>query len=360
MVLTSVDLGGAKVISQGYYKDNDFPSVISYGRELEDGKLGSVALPWAGSDAEVGKSVTASAITLGGTKKYLGTKQARKDLEELVLEESPFDGVLGDVQVGKPRDLGAGEDSFDLLVVMKMLGKRAEFHIAAFRVDRVLGLLGAIGNPGRRVPLATMTRLAKIMAARMVAELTPKSTAPPTISGTPAVGQTLTASTGSWSGKPTSFSHQWQRCDAAGTACTPIVGATGQTYVVAEADTGATLQVAVTARNAVGARTASSAPTAVIQAAGAPVNTSPPTITGVAQVGQTLTATTGSWNGSPTSFSFQWCWTVTGGCAPIPGATAGTYVVGAADVGRTIQVGVFARNSLGTSYAVSAPTAPVT
>jgi hypothetical protein len=196
----------------------------------------------------------------------------------------------------------------------------------------------------------------------MSAELAPKSTSLPTISGTPAVGQTLTASTGGWSGKPTSYAYQWQRCDAAGAACAPIVGATGQTYVVTEADTGTTLRVAVTARNSVGASTATSAPTVVIQATGAPVNTAPPTITGVAQVGQTLSATTGGWSGNPTSFGFQWqrCNASGESCVDIPGAASGTYVVTASEVGSMIRVRVTATNAVGSTSATSAPTPTVT
>jgi hypothetical protein len=247
-------------------------------------------------------------------------------------------------------------------MTIKLLGQRLEAHMSAFRVERLLGANIVIGMPGKRVPLATMTRLAKIVTARMKAELAPKPTALPTIFGTPAVGQTLTATTGTWSGKPTGFNYQWERCDVAGASCTSIAGATAQTYVVADADIGATLRVAVTARNASGSRTAPSVPTAVVQATGAPVSTSPPTVSGTPQVGQTLTAGTGAWTGGPASFAFQWqrCDASGVSCVDIGGATGGTYVVGSADVGSTLRVVVTATNAAGSASASSAPTAAVT
>ncbi len=100
-------------------------------------------------------------------------------------------------------------------------------------------------------------------ATAVVAGL-PVSTAPPVISGTAAADQTLTATTGTWTGGPTGFAYQWQRCDAAGTGCADIAGATAQTYAVGAADAGSTLRVAVTATNASGSAVAVSAPTAFV------------------------------------------------------------------------------------------------
>src|SRR4051812_13244584 len=97
----------------------------------------------------------------------------------------------------------------------------------------------------------------------------PQSTAPPTISGTPTVGQTLTASNGTFSGdQPITFTYQWQRCDTNGGACVAIAGATAQTYTLQTADLGHTIRVVVTARNASGTASGTSVPTTVVAAAG--------------------------------------------------------------------------------------------
>jgi hypothetical protein len=93
----------------------------------------------------------------------------------------------------------------------------------------------------------------------------PRNTAPPTISGTTQVGQTLTANPGSWTGQqPITFSFRWRRCDRNGGSCSDISGATARTYVLTAADEGTTLRVRVTARNSAGTASATSAPTGVV------------------------------------------------------------------------------------------------
>jgi hypothetical protein len=89
----------------------------------------------------------------------------------------------------------------------------------------------------------------------------PTNTVAPAVTGTAAVGQVLTASTGTWTGTPTSYTYQWSRN---GTA---ISGATSSSYTVGSADTGDTITVAVTATNATGSATATSAATATVTAA---------------------------------------------------------------------------------------------
>jgi hypothetical protein len=97
------------------------------------------------------------------------------------------------------------------------------------------------------------------------ANYAPVNTAAPTISGTPQVGQTLTASNGTWTSDTTpTYTYQWNRCDSAGNNCAAITGATAQTYTVAAADVDKTLRVTVTGKNSSGSASASSAQTAAV------------------------------------------------------------------------------------------------
>jgi hypothetical protein len=184
----------------------------------------------------------------------------------------------------------------------------------------------------------------------------PVNTAPPTITGTAAVGETLTAQNGTWDNSPTSFEYRWLRCNAAGDSCVGIPGATEKTYKVVGADVGHRLRVRVTAVNADGSANARSAPTAVVQQpSAAPKNTERPTISGTARVGQTLTANNGSWSGNPTSFAYQWqrCDADGSNCGDLVGATSRTYTVRTADPGFRLRVQVTARNDKGTGTATS-------
>jgi lysophospholipase L1-like esterase len=93
-----------------------------------------------------------------------------------------------------------------------------------------------------------------------------------------------------------------------------------------------------------------------------PTHTGLPTISGNTRQGQTLNATTGSWNGAPTGYGYQWrrCDPNGGACTDIAGATAPFYPLGVADVGSTLRVRVTASNGGGSSTAASLQTAMVT
>lgn len=89
-----------------------------------------------------------------------------------------------------------------------------------------------------------------------------------------------------------------------------------------------------------------------------PINVSPPSISGAAQVGRALVATSGSWANRPTAYGYRWsrCDSTGVACVTIPGATGATYTVASNDTGSTLRVGVTARNGAGTRTIVSAQT----
>ncbi len=189
----------------------------------------------------------------------------------------------------------------------------------------------------------------------------PVSSAPPLISGIQ--GRTLTERHGTWSGKPSTYAYQWEDCDPTGASCSRIPGATGRRYTLGASDVGHTIRVQEAASNAAGSGApATSAATAPVQppSVSSPWDVSPPSITGNPQVGETLSATPGSWSGKqPISYTYQWqrC---APGCADIAGATLPTYTPSSGDAAARVQVSVTASNTAGSSQASSGEAGPVT
>ncbi len=81
----------------------------------------------------------------------------------------------------------------------------------------------------------------------------PSVTTAPVIAGTAQVGAVLTATAGVWSGNPVPvIARQWLRSGVA------IAGATGATYLLVQADLGATITLRETATNTVGSKSSTS------------------------------------------------------------------------------------------------------
>jgi hypothetical protein len=77
--------------------------------------------------------------------------------------------------------------------------------------------------------------------------------------GEPAVGITYDTTAGIWNGTPTiTYAYQWYDCNATGTTCSAIAGATGTSYVSTSSDLGSYLEVIVTATNSGGTGRAAS------------------------------------------------------------------------------------------------------
>jgi hypothetical protein len=146
-----------------------------------------------------------------------------------------------------------------------------------------------VGNTVRVVVTGTNSAGASSAAssptAVVAAPQAPANTAPPTISGTPQLGQALTANPGSWTGpQPITFSFQWRRCDQYGGGCGDIAGATNQTFTLTSADVGHAMRVRVLAKNQYGSTGATTVPTAAVSATanGCPIGAK---VVSIAQIG---------------------------------------------------------------------------
>ena len=167
------------------------------------------------------------------------------------------------------------------------------------------------------------------------------ATGGPTISGTAQVGETLTADTSDIADadglRNVQYEYQWLADDA------EIAGATGSTYTLVAEDEGKAIKVQVSFIDDEGnEETLTSAATAAVAAAPAPNSpaTGAPTITGTAQVGETLTADMTSIADADglddVTFSYRW---LSDG-SEITGATAATYTLADSDEGKAIRVRV--------------------
>ena len=164
-----------------------------------------------------------------------------------------------------------------------------------------------------------------------------QATGAPTIGGTPQVGESLTADTSEIADEDgltnAVFSYQWLADDA------KIQGATDPTYTLTSAEQGKTITVKVSFTDAEGnPETLTSDPTGEVAAKPNTQATGAPTISGTAQVGQTLTAdTTGIADAdglTTVSYSYQWMADDTN----IQGATDATYTLAEDDEGKAIKV----------------------
>jgi hypothetical protein len=229
----------------------------------------------------------------------------------------------------------------------------SSYELASRDVGRTLRVVVTAANAGGSAKASSE-------ATSVVVALAPSNTVLPNVTGTPQEGKTLSATEGTWTGSPTSYSYQWEDCNSSGGSCSAISGASSSSYKLDAGDVGQTVRVVVTATNAGGSGEANSEVSAVVVPV-APSNTALPKVSGSTQEGKTLTATEGSWSPSPTSYGYQWqdCSLSGGSCSEITGATSSSYKLGSGDVGHTVRVVVTATDAGGSAKASSEATATV-
>ena len=175
------------------------------------------------------------------------------------------------------------------------------------------------------------------------------------------------ADVGIWSGLPSAYTYQWERCDAAGANCADIYGATGPTYVPTP-ETTARRSGSGSRRPTRSARRIRSSRSLRPCSAWRPRRLrSRPRRSSTARRRSASSSPrrTGAWTNSATSYAYQWqrCDDTGANCVDIAGATSSQYTPVADDVGYEIRSEVLASNAVGPAsdgYALSPTTDVVT
>jgi hypothetical protein len=187
----------------------------------------TAGVPTLGSQVVVGQTLTESHAIWSGSQSY-AYQWERCDLTGAIDTCVAIAGATGQSYMLAPADAG---------FTVRVQETASNFYGSAVATSDASGAIGEI----------------------------PALTSPPVIAGASITGQTLTAQNGSWTSAPSSFAHQWLRCNSAGALCAPILTATGQSYTLTMADLRSTIRVQEVASNRYGGGSpAISAPTATV------------------------------------------------------------------------------------------------
>ena len=186
----------------------------------------------------------------------------------------------------------------------------------------------------------------KVTVTRAASQQT--QTVGPGITGSPTVGETVTADTSEIEDANglinASFSYQWERQDLVTEDVTDIPGATGATYEVTSDDRDSAIRVSVSYTDDGGNNVTLTSFWVLTITPPNNLPTGAPTISGAAQVGETLTADTsdiGDDDGlTNVAFSYQWLANDGTSDTDIAGETDSSYTLAASDEGKTIKVRV--------------------
>ncbi|WP_408897190.1 carboxypeptidase regulatory-like domain-containing protein [Nocardioides sp. R1-1] len=285
--------------------------------------------------SEPSAAVTAGTLTntakptISGEVRVGGTVQAT----EGTWSPTPGSYTYQWFQSGTAEAIGTGKS---FVVPAGAAGKTLTVKVNALKSGYTVGT--AFSEPSEPVGLPTL-----------------ENDVPPSVTGEPQVGLTVTADEGTWSATPESYTYRWFQSGS-----TEPIG-TAKSLVVPPGALGKTLTVEVTATASTHAKgVASSAPSGEV-APGDLENTSAPDVSvnggGAVQVGKTLTASPGTWSPMPAADDFAYEWYRTGSDSPI--GTGKTLVVPAEAAGERVWVEVTATvPGYASSSAVSPQTAP--
>ena len=309
---------------------------------------GNIWTGYGGGGVETG-TLTPAAFTFRSTT-YSVTPQTVDDFLNVILRDP-------DLTNWYPRD-----EVVDALR-LHVCNTPYDFSDAAAPLDRFASFRGYRWNVGSPWPPGIERTL------RLSLPPNHPATGDPVISGTVQVGEELTALTDGIMDDDVLddvFTYQWVRVDADGTSNEEdITDETDATYTLTADDRGKKVKVEVRFVDILGGEeTRTSAPTATLAGVPNTAATGAPTITGTAQVGETLTASTtgiADANGLTTpTYTYQWIRVDGTNEADIASTNSSTYPLVDADLGKTLKVRVTFADDLGHAETLtSAATATV-
>jgi hypothetical protein len=283
-----------------------------------------------------------------------------QSLNEAGITINQFDDILSGPKA--IQDLLDSTDEFKRTVDVALESNLQSINDNQSLVQDITGIPPVIDATSIDAFIATSTGPAydeyKAQVQGVLALPEPVNSVLPVITGTAAVGQTLTCSNGTWTANGVvntfALSHQWMRQGQ------EIYGANTYQYVPVIDDIDYPVYCKVTAENQTNLEEVFTANTQPIVFSMSPGNL--PVITGSPVSGQTLTCSEGTWPFTPTSVAYEWVRVVS------PGANVrvqslssnNIYTVKTADIGSSIKCKVVAQAFRYTLSIDSANTAVVT
>jgi hypothetical protein len=259
MTLTATDLPGAVVVAQGKVTRGGY--VAAYQRTLKlSTPYGRSAIVGIQSVGMLGKTAKQVTTDLAVVQRVFKSKDGRAGFVAGIAAKVHVKSAA--VSLGALRHPRVGDGAVEQPISIDLGTARSYESLLYLRLDRVLVLLVSVGS--HPIAAADSAALGRLVVGHVRQQLVPVDVTMPAVTGTADLGQTLTATPGTWSSSDVAFTYQWQRCDPTGQTCSDIDGETKSTYGVVGADAGFTLRVVVTATDRFGAPTAQSSVTALV------------------------------------------------------------------------------------------------
>ncbi len=181
LVLRQSDIPGSTIIRQGYVKDPDYAA--TYEREFEGGRFQSIRLANVESDVSLAKTLTDARMEMVTMQAMATGPSGRRAFESIMreaiaAETGPTGEKVLSVRGLRARNVRLGDGGYEIAFVMRVTGgelgkliKPMQMSITGFRVDRILGSLFVMSQPGGTLPPGIVVNLGKTFAARVMTGL---------------------------------------------------------------------------------------------------------------------------------------------------------------------------------------------